>query len=131
MRNDKKDERQILQEQVKDGLRDLRVLQDKQTAAYTRLVLDGNLLGSKIKKLNNSLCNYLHLRVIDLSNNQIENVEFLALLPSLLHLNLSGNLISNLGTFKKENEDPEAGSRWPSLRYLNLQGNKVNEVNVL
>ncbi len=67
------------------------------------------------------LHNLIHLKKLDLSNNQIKNVKGLINLKYLTHLILSNNKISDLVNLKYLNQ-------LPKLQYLDLCGNSIVEV---
>ncbi len=67
------------------------------------------------------LHNLNHLKILDLSNNQIKNVKRLIKLKNLTHLILSNNRISDLVNLKYFKQ-------LPKLQYLDLSGNSIVEV---
>ena len=71
--------------------------------------------------LYNLIDKFSHLRYIDLSKNQLENIDGIQDLEYLVYLNLRTNQLKNLSVFQQRN-------KLNFLQFLDLQDNQINEL---
>ena len=99
--------------------------------------------GQELEVLGKAVDEVRDVSKIDFSNNGIVDINPLAQLTRVIHLNLSNNKIKNVTVFTQEEAFPNL--KWldisfnkfvefpafkvPKLDYLNISGNKLEKVN--
>lgn len=101
-------------------------LKDKSALAFTKLDLSTLQPEEKLKKIPQALLGYVHLKIIDISQNSLTDFEQLSSLPVLQVLLLNGNSITSLPL-----PNAEETVFFSSLRQLNLSRNKLAELPAL
>jgi len=90
---------------------------DRESMQYLHLVL----ANKRIEQLNNSILEAKHVLVLDLSNNNIVDVNIVQQLTGLVKLNLAKNKIKNINIFTNE-------ENFPALKWLDISNNKYTEL---
>lgn len=109
-------EKKRVHEIFKTGLSQVNKTYDNSGYAYTNL----NLQEKELKELHDILTNYPHLKHINISQNEVQNIESIAAVPYLLTINASTNLINSIDVFI----DPNVLS---FLQFVNLSTNKITK----
>lgn len=105
------------QKKIREGLSQISKIYNNSGLAYINL----NISEKEIKKLYDILNDYPYLRYVNLSKNEIENIECVGNIPYLLSLNASNNLINSMEMFC--NHD-----RLTFLQFLNLSNTKITKL---
>lgn len=99
---------------IHEGLADFRMIMDGSSFAYTKLALSNK----GIVVVSELIAEYPHLRQLDLSTNQVEDITHIQKLRFLTHLNLSRNCIRD-GNFLSNH------ALFPYVKTINLSNNKI------
>jgi len=86
--------------------------------------LDLNLGSRRIEALNNHILEFKTIQTLDLSNNNIVDVNILQNFEGLVKLNLAKNKIKNVTIFTNENN-------FLNMRWLDISNNKYTEMPAL
>lgn len=79
------------------------------------------LANKRIEALNNSILEAKHVTFLDLSNNNVVDVNIIQQLTGLVKLNLAKNKIKSVAMFTNE-------ENFPNLRWLDISNNKYTEL---
>ena len=90
---------------------------DRESMQFLHLIL----ANKRIEALNNSILEAKHVTFVDLSNNNIVDVNVLQQFQGLVKLNLAKNKIKSINMFTNE-------ENFPSLRWLDISNNKYTEL---
>ncbi len=99
------------------GLRDFGLQDSLKTVGYRKLLLSG--LG--LEFLKSVALDYRSIQHIDLSNNQLADFQQLATFDHLVYLNVSNNKIKHINYLAEED-------KLPNLQRLEAQNNKITEL---
>lgn len=75
-------------------------------------------------KLFDPILQYQHLRYLDLSSNQLSDINIITNLRNLLSINVSKNKITSLQVFNPEADEEVL----PFLQFLNVSGNQLQSL---
>ena len=107
-------EKKRVHEIFKTGLSQVNKTYDNSGYAYTNLTLQEK----ELKDLHDILNNYPHLKHINISQNEVQNIDSIAAVPYLLTLNASTNLINSIELFTDSNV-------LSFMQFVNLSNNKI------
>eukprot|EP00347_Sterkiella_histriomuscorum_P017186 403350341 len=102
-------------EQIAAGLSQVSKIHDGSSYAYVNL----NLEEKELEELGDHLRLYQHLRFLNLSKNQLKDINEITYLPYLLTLNASENQIQDIGFFESNTEALQF------TQLVNLSKNKI------
>jgi len=102
------------------GLCDFGLQDSLKAVGYRKL----NLAGLNLDFLKNVILEYKNIQQIDLSNNQLIDIQLLVTFDHLVYLNIANNKIKHLNCLAEED-------RFPNLQHLEAQNNKLVELPLL
>ena len=88
------------EKKIKENLSQISKTYDNSSFAYVNL----NISEKELKKLYDLLKDYPYLRYINVSKNEIEDIDCIGNIPYLLTLNASNNLIKDMKIFSDPNK---------------------------
>jgi Leucine-rich repeat (LRR) protein len=89
---------------------------DRESMQYLNLIM----ANKRIEALNNSILEAKHVQLLDLSNNNIVDINILQQFIGLTKLNLAKNKVKNITIFTNE-------ENFPNLKWLDISNNKYTE----
>jgi len=107
---------------ISKGLSEVKRTADGSSYAFTALNLENGLQGDKIDDLAVALRNFLHIRTVNFSKNNLFMADEFVHLPYLQELNLAQNKVRDI-RFLKENRESLC-----YLKSLNCDQNEVREL---
>lgn len=118
-RRDEEEEGKIIlkKEFLLAGLCDFGVQDSLKTVGYRKL----NLANLNLDFLKNVILEYKAIQHIDLSNNQLVDIQLLLSFDHLVYLNIANNKIKHINYLAEE-------ERFPNLQHLEAQSNKLVEL---
>ncbi|CAI2376149.1 unnamed protein product [Moneuplotes crassus] len=106
----------LTQEMINENLSQVDVISDGSTCAFTTLVVEEK----EIEVLGDAIKNYIHLRNINISKNQLTGVNELLSLPNILTLTAIENQIEDISFLSQDQHN--------FLQVLNLSQNKIKSL---
>jgi Leucine-rich repeat (LRR) protein len=121
-RRDEEEEGKIIlkKEFLLAGLCDFGIQDSLKSVGYRKL----NLAGLNLDFLKNVILEYRNIQYIDLSNNQLVDIQLLLTFDNLVYLNIANNKIKHINYLAEED-------RFPNLQHLEAQNNKFVELPLL
>lgn len=110
----------LTKEMLGKALKDFGLQDSLKTVGYRKL----DLANLNLEFLKNIIADYKFIQQIDLSNNQLPEIQQLMSFDHLVYLNISNNKIKQINFLAEED-------KMPNLQRLEAQGNKITDLPII